>query len=203
MTIACIVLAAGLSERMDGAVKQLLAFGDRTMVGRVVAVAEQTSLDPIIVVTGYEAEAVRASAASGRARFAHNPDYETGNMSSLRTGLDAAGDVAAVMLLPADQPEMDAATIETLAAAWEEWRPFAAVATYGGEIGHPWLLSAEAITEARHLVGAKALWTWLTVQRGDAVLEVEMSRPRPRDVNTPADYHAALRALGLEGEPEG
>lgn len=42
--IGGIVLAAGLSERMEGGPKQLLAFGDRTMVGLVVATVEATSL---------------------------------------------------------------------------------------------------------------------------------------------------------------
>jgi molybdenum cofactor cytidylyltransferase len=149
------------------------------------------------VVTGHQAEEVVATMAPIRARFAHNPDYATGNMSSLLAGLGEIGVVDAAMLLLADQPDMDGETIETLAAAWEEWRPFAAVATYAGEVGHPWVLSAAAITAVGDLTGTKALWKWLTDEHADEVLVVEMPRPRPRDVNTPDDYQAALRSLGL------
>ena len=199
MTIAGIVLAAGLSERMEGGRKQLLAFGDRTMVGHVVATAEATTLDPIVVVTGHRAEEVEAAMSPQRARCARNPDYETGNMSSLRIGLGEVGGADAVMILLADQPEVSAADVETLAAAWEEGRPFAAVATYDGAVGHPWILSAAATAPAAGLTGTKALWRWLTEEHADNVLEVELSRARPRDVNTVDDYHAALRSLGLSG----
>jgi len=199
MTIAGVVLAAGLSERMDSGLKQLLAFGDRTMVGHVVAVVEGTSLDPIVVVTGHRAKEVEFAIALQRARFARNPDYATGNLSSLRVGLAAVGDVDAAMILLADQPELDPDDIETLVTAWEEWRPFAVVATYEGLVGHPWVLSAAAIASAEHLKGRKALWNWLTDTHADEVLEVDLARSRPGDVNTVGDYHAALRALDLGG----
>ena len=199
MTIAGVVLAAGLSERMESGLKQLLAFGDRTMVGHVVAIAEGTSLDPIVVVTGHRAREVEFAITPQRARFARNPDYATGNLSSLRTGLDAVGDVDAAMILLADQPELKPDDIETLVSAWEEWHPFAVVATYEGVVDHPWVLSAAALTSARDLTGRKALWNWLTDTHAHEVLEVDLARPRPHDVNTLDDYHAARRALDPGG----
>lgn len=198
MTIAGIILAAGLSERMEDGPKQLLPFGEQTMLGHVVATAESTQLEPIVVVTGHRAEDIEAAVSPHRARFARNPDYERGNMSSLKTGFSAVARPDAVMILLADQPEVDGSVIETLAAAWRRRTPFAAVATYDGEIGHPWILSAAAITAAAELSGTKALFAWLTDEHADEVLEVEIPRSKPLDVNDPDDYRAALERMGLE-----
>jgi molybdenum cofactor cytidylyltransferase len=200
LTIAGIVLAAGSSERMGGVSKQLLEFGDRSMVGFVVANAEATSLDPIVVVTGHDAEAVEQAAGASRAAFVRNPRHAEGNMTSYLAGVDAVGPCDAVMLLVADQPEVSRDVVETLAAAWERDRPFAAVATYGGVPGHPWVLSAEAIAASRTLRGTKALWRWLSADHAADVLEVEMGTARPGDVNTMADYRAVARRLGLAPE---
>ena len=194
--IGGIVLAAGLSERMEGGPKQLLAFGDRTMVGLVVATVEATSLSPITVVLGYRAGEVETTMAPLRATITYNPRYEEGNMGSLMVGLAAVGDVDAVMLLVADQPEMDVATIETLATVWAKQRPFAAVASHNGNIGHPWVLSREAIAAVEGLSGTKALWRWLTKQHAGGLLEVEMPRDKPIDINTADDYQRAMLAMG-------
>ena len=195
--VAGVVLAAGLSERMQDGTKQLLAFGDMTMTGLVVQTAEASMLDPVVVVIGHEADEVEATMAPQRSRLVRNPDYRTGNMTSFHAGVAAVGDAEAVMLLVADQPEMDIATIDGLASAWLDSRPFAAVAAYEGVVGHPWVLSADAVSAAASLAGTKALWQWLTDLHAEELVSVPMPRGRPRDVNTVQDYHRALRNLGL------
>ena len=196
--VAGLVLAAGLSERMAGAVpKQLLAFGDRTMVGHVVAVAVSTGLDPIVVVTGHAAAEVEATMAPARALFAHNPRYAEGNLSSLRAGLATLGDADAVMLLLADMPGLEREVIEIVAAAWRDQRPFAAVTAYEGVEGHPLVLSSAAVADVSSLAGDKPLWAWLGDPDTEDAIRVEVGRPKPGDVNTIGDYHRELRALGL------
>ncbi len=89
-----IVLGAGSSTRL-GQPKQLLPLGARTVLAHVVAEAEASSLDRVVVVVGGAAsdEAV-ASLPSGRAEVAHNDRYGEGCASSLLAGLDAGGDRA-------------------------------------------------------------------------------------------------------------
>jgi len=58
--IAGVVLAAGLSSRM-GRNKLLFDLGGRSVVHAVVEVALCAGLDPVLVVLGHEADAVRAS----------------------------------------------------------------------------------------------------------------------------------------------
>jgi len=115
-TISGLVLAAGLSRRM-GTNKLLLPFGERTILGQVVAVLQSCPLDEIVVVTGHEHEKVeemlgryRESPSLGGSalnhsdpgrypnsglystplRFVYNPNYATGEMlSSIQAGLAA------------------------------------------------------------------------------------------------------------------
>ena len=200
--LAGIVLAAGLSERMsDAGPKQLLVFGDRTMVGHVVAIIEATTLDPVVVVTGHAAGAVEKAIAPGRARVVRNSDYREGNLTSLRTGLAAVGAVGAgAMVLLGDMPGIDGEVIEVVAAAWRDQRPFAAVTVYHGTAGHPFVLSAAAVDHVATLDGGKPLWSWLADPTTPDVLRVEVRGHKPGDVNTIDDYYRELRALGL-GDP--
>ena len=199
-TIAGVILAGGLSERMESDLpKQLLPFGTTTMLGHVVATAEATSLSPIVVVTGHNSEAVQAAVTPRRARFAYNPDYSDGNLTSLRVGLTAAGECDAVMLLLGDNPEVGSDVIETVGDKWHESAPFAAVASFNGEISHPFVLSRRAVELVQTLSGPKPLWAWLRDEHVDEVLEVPFDRTAPRDVNTMADYEAMLERLGRAG----
>ncbi len=198
-----IVLVAGESERMGGTLKQLLRFGDRTMAATTVACAEASRLDRVIVVTGREADAVTGALRPGRATIVHNADYSQGNVSSLERGLVAAPDAAAVVLLLGDMPGVDPVIIDAMAAEWRRSRPWAAVAIYDdGVPNHPFLLSRDAISEMRKLSGAKVLWRLLVEDPPQPVAEVRFDRPAPVDVDTPEDYIAALRQLGLRPPTE-
>ncbi|MBI2977451.1 MAG: NTP transferase domain-containing protein, partial [Rhodospirillales bacterium] len=61
--IAGIVLAAGQSSRARPKNKLLHAVGGKPMVRRVTETALAAGLDPVVVVTGFEAEKIRAALA--------------------------------------------------------------------------------------------------------------------------------------------
>ena len=61
-----VVLGAGESSRF-GTAKQLLPFGDSTLLGYVVKNANRSTLDRVVVVLGREAPSVRNSFNPGRA----------------------------------------------------------------------------------------------------------------------------------------
>ena len=124
--------------------KQLLPLGETTLLGRVIEVASSTSLDPLVVVTGHEAERIEAVGRSGAGTVRpttpttprRQPDVAASRARRRSRELEAA------MLLLADNPGIEPAVIEELAAAWLELRPFAAAVSYRGEVGHPFVLSA-------------------------------------------------------------
>lgn len=199
--LAGVVLVAGTSERMgEAGPKQLLPFGQRTMAGLTVAGAEASLLDRVVVVTGLAAERVMAGLTRARAIVVHNPRFTDGNVTSLLRGVEAAGDVGAILLLLGDMPGVTPEVINRFVEVWREARPWAAVAVYDDGIpNHPFLLSADAVgaMTRRATLGSKVLWQLLVEAPPRPVAEVRFDRAAPVDVDTPADYQAALRQLGL------
>lgn len=102
--IVGVVLGTGESSRF-GSPKQLLPFGDTTLLGRVVRNANASSLDRVVVVLGRASGEVRASLDFGRAEVAENTAYGTGCASSLLAELRGLHGDKAVWKLVEAYPE--------------------------------------------------------------------------------------------------
>lgn len=192
--IAGIVLAAGLSERMQGSVpKQLLPYGESTLAAVSVRNAEASLLDRVVVVVGHRAEEVAAAVGGGRAEVVENPDYRLGNMTSFRAGAVAALGCDAYVILLADMPRVTTPMIDRVVETWFSARPWAAVARYSDGFAHPLLLSAEAMEQAMEAEGAKGVWRFLDAASSGSVHHVEFDMPMPEDINTPDDYRRVNR----------
>ena len=174
--IAAVVLAAGMSRRMGPTNKLLTSVEGAPMVVRAVDASLSSKADPVIVVTGHEAERVKETL--GRKRkitVVHNPDYAQGLSTSLARGLaavPAACDGALICL--GDMPRVRAAHLDKLIDAFNpvEGRSIC-VPTYRGKRGNPVLFGRRFFAEmasvsgdvgARHLIG----------EHGDQVAEIEM-----------------------------
>lgn len=189
--ITGIVLGAGRSSRF-GSPKQLLPFGETTLLGQVVRNANASSLDGVVVVLGRASEELREVLDFGRARVVDNASYGTGCASSLLAGLDAAGEgCEAIALLLGDQPGVGPAFIDCALHDWREMRPWASVVSYEGGLGHPFVFSREAFEDLRGLHGDKAVWKLIEAYP-ERVRRVEVPAPLPPDVDTPEDYEEAL-----------
>jgi len=186
-----VVLGAGKSSRF-GTPKQLLPFGDTTLLGQAVRNANASALDRVVVVLGRASEELRASVDFGRAEVVENTAYGTGCASSLLAGLDTAGgDCEAIALLLGDQPGVRSEFIDHVVATWRRERPWAAVTSYVGCLGHPFVFAREAFGELRGLHGDKAVWK-LIEAHPERVSRVKIEAPLPPDVDTPEDYGLAL-----------
>jgi molybdenum cofactor cytidylyltransferase len=193
-----IVLGAGASKRL-GRPKQTLPLRDTTLLGYVLRETEASSLARVILVVGGAADEALVAIEPRRAEVVRNDSYGTGCASSLLAGLDAAGDEAeAVMLVLGDMPGVGPALIDEVAGAWEERRPWAAVTSYRGELGHPFVFARAAFPDLRGLHGDKAVWK-LIERHPDRVERIDVDRPLPRDVDTWEDYKAALSAARAAG----
>ena len=190
-SIVGVVLGAGRSSRF-GTPKQLLPFGDTTMLGRVVRNANASELDRVVVVLGRASEELRGSVDFGRAVVVENTAYGTGCASSLLAGMDAAGEECeALMLLLGDQPGVRTEFIDFALSKWRQERPWASVTSYRGELGHPFIFAREAFGDLRGLHGDKAVWKLIEAYP-ERVLRVEIDAALPPDVDTPEDYEIAL-----------
>ena len=189
-TIAGIILAAGSSQRM-GEPKQLLPYRGTTLLNVVIAAAEASQLDHVVVVTGANAEAIEDSISVERAVVVHNPDFELPNMASVVVGAGAI-DADALVTLPADTPGITTWVIDAVIDRWRSEAPWAGVTEYRDRSGHPFLLSRAALSEVASVEGAKVLWRFLGDDDSGRVMRVAIDLPAPPDVNTPGDYEALL-----------
>jgi molybdenum cofactor cytidylyltransferase len=196
--VVAMVLAAGQSRRMGRTNKLLAPVDGRAMVAHAVDAMLASRADPVIVVTGHEAEKVRAALGDRAVVFAHNPDYASGLSSSLAVGLAALPeDAEGVVIGLGDMPRISAVQIDRLIAVFNpiEGRAIC-VPTVRGKRGNPVLFAARFAPEmraiggdvgARHLIG----------EHTEEVIEVELDDDAALlDIDTPE----ALAALVGSGE---
>tara|TARA_R110002074_G_scaffold86852_7_gene191668 strand:- start:830 stop:2446 length:1617 start_codon:yes stop_codon:yes gene_type:complete len=191
--IGAIVLAAGKSSRMGDTNKLTAEVEGRAMVLRAVEAAKASGAAPVIVVTGHEADSVRAElAAHADVQFVHNPDFAEGLSTSLRTGaasLPAGLDAAFVCL--GDMPDISAAHLARLLAAFDpdEGRTIC-VPTVSGKRGNPVLWGAAYFAELQGLKGDTGA-KHLIGEHAEAVCEVPMPDDAAlRDIDTPEELAA-------------
>jgi len=151
--VAGLVLAAGAGRRY-GMPKALVPYEGRLLVERACHLVAAVC-DPVVVVVGAAADAVRSRAELGDAVVVLNPEWDSGMGSSLRTGLAALRSlscglrenhqseggpdlVEAVLVHLVDLPGMTVTALRRVAAAATP--EVLAVASYGGVRGHPVLL---------------------------------------------------------------
>jgi molybdenum cofactor cytidylyltransferase len=175
--VTAVILAAGSSRRM-GQTKQLLPWGDTTVLGQVIRQAQATAVTHILVVSGHEAAAVAAIAQAEGVDTVHNPDYAEGEMlSSLQTAVRALPDsVGAVLVMLADQPLVTPEVIGQILDAYER-QPYGLVApTYEEQRGNPVLIDRRYFADLLALP-AGAAPRHLLRQHADDVLLLPVNSP--------------------------
>ncbi|MDE3000702.1 MAG: nucleotidyltransferase family protein [Gemmatimonadota bacterium] len=194
--ICALVPAAGLSTRM-GSPKQLLPFGEKTVLQTVVDTLLEANLDGILVVLGHRADAVRESLAERPVSFHLNPDYRKGMFSSILCGLSALEKSAdAALIALGDQPNVRAGVVRKVAAAYRNGNKGIVVPVYRGRRGHPALVDlGRYACEIRSLGGEEGLKPVMRGHPGDTE-EVEVEDEGVlRDIDTPEEYRAELDRL--------
>jgi molybdenum cofactor cytidylyltransferase len=135
--ISAILLAAGQSKRM-GELKQLMPFGQSTIVGQAVDNLLNSAVDEVIVVVGYMAEDVTKAIDAKPVKLVINPDYEHGMSTSIIAGLKSVhSKTQGVVLALGDQPLVNSQTINRLIEEFYNHDKGIAVPTYQGRRGHP------------------------------------------------------------------
>jgi molybdenum cofactor cytidylyltransferase len=198
--LSAIVLAAGLSRRMGAENKLLLPLGDTSIVRTTVGAIAARDFLEIVVVTGHEAEKVEAALAGLPVRFARNPRYEDGQMTSVRAGLAAlARPCEGVMVCLADQPALCPDDLALLEREFFARAPVKVlVPTFGGARGNPIVLARESLDEILARDGNFGCRQFVA-KNADVVTTVEMPNDHTVvDVDRPEDY-ARWAPLGAPG----
>jgi len=151
--VPAIVLAAGASTRMGGRAKANLPLGGDTFLTRIVRTFLDAGVDDVVIVLGYDAEAVAATfLASGlAARLIVNGDYATGQLSSVHAGLRAIDrpGVSATLLTLVDVPLVTAGTVRAVVDRYRATGAAIVRPTSGERHGHPVLIDRRLFEELR------------------------------------------------------
>ncbi len=173
--VVAILLAAGQSTRMGASNKLLVAVDGRPMVLHALDAMLGSRVDEVILVTGHEADLVRAALGDRSPRVVHNPDYALGLSTSLKAALSALpAEISGVLIGLGDMPRITTGDIDRLIAAFDpdEGRSIC-VPTVKGKRGNPVLFSTAFVDDmltiegdvgAKHLIGLHA----------EQVVEIEM-----------------------------
>jgi molybdenum cofactor cytidylyltransferase len=194
---AAIVLAAGAGVRMEGHVKQLLPWRGKTLIENAIDLAMQSHAHETVVVLGAHADEIQPIVAKTGARSVVNPDWASGQATSIRAGLRAlAPEIAAAVFVNADQPFLTHAVVDALIQRYRETDAPIIASVFAGVRGSPVLFDRAhfaGLDMLRGEQGGRALLTkypvaW--VEFDDARLGV--------DVDTWDEYeHVVTSALAL------
>ncbi len=184
-----LVLAAGGSKRL-GAPKQLLPYKGRTLLDHVLDTARACDFDQLVCVIGGSAQEIRGRVDLRNAEVVVPDHFGEGCSSSIAAALSAVDprtDVLVLML--GDQPGVTAEIVSALLAGRAD-APLAACAYENGR-GHPLAFAKTTFDELKALHGDKGVWKLLD-RAGNAVVDVPVAGPIPRDIDTQEDYRAIL-----------
>ena len=191
--ITGLVLAAGRSERM-GTPKQLLPFGNLTLIEQVIRTLTRSRLGKdVVVVLGHRAMDIVKRISGLPVRLAYNPDPEGDMISSIRCGLAFIDPGQAFLIALGDQPLVTTGIVDRLIAEYERRPEGMVLPMHDGKRGHPMILSPayrEEILFESLQGGLKALRD----RHADSVRPVPVDTDAVLiDLDYWSDYEEALR----------
>jgi molybdenum cofactor cytidylyltransferase len=190
-----IIPAAGMSRRMVRP-KQLLPFGDSTMIGTVTRTLLEADLVGVVVVTRTELVEESDLPNDPRIIVAINDDPNSEMIDSIRiglatlagegAGLDPPRDADGVLVLPADMPTLTVDHCRVCVSAFRHDPSRIVIAACEGKRGHPILFPFSLRTSVDRLEGGLRSLVELHPEK---VHLVEIGDPGvTRDIDTPDDY---------------
>jgi molybdenum cofactor cytidylyltransferase len=189
MRVGAVITAAGMSSRM-GEFKPMLRIGSITIIKRIIMTFKQSGVDPIVVITGNQAETLEHHLAKDDVVCLRNPDYaDTQMLESVKIGLRYTQDLCdRVLFTPVDVPLFMSSTVEALKATKEA----IAIPTCAGIDGHPIILNSEAVSRIVAFEGEGGLKGAMAAS-GLNVLRIPVNdRGILFDADTPGDYSQLL-----------
>ena len=160
---AGIILAAGSSSRMGTINKLLLNWDGEPFIRKIVRTALLSGLDPVIIVTGWQAEAVQAAAGDLKFRIVNNEQWQAGQSTSVRKGIEAVpANCGAAIFLLGDQPQVTPTVLTALTEQHYLSQSAIIAPLVDGMRANPVLFDRETfhdLTQLRGDVGGRAIFS--------------------------------------------
>jgi len=205
--ISGIILAAGESRRM-GELKQLLPFGNSTIIETVIDNFSSAKLDELIVVLGHESEKITEQINHKPIRIVYNADYKQGMLSSVKCGLRAAIESAnrsitpnqkdAVLVALVDQPFLKTDLIDQVITEFLRRDKGIVLPSYNYRRGHPVIIDLKYKDDILNLEGEEAGLRDVIRAHPEDIFYVEVDTDAVvRDIDYREDY---LRELSTSSK---
>lgn len=178
--LSAIILAAGSSQRMGNKNKLLLPFRNTTVLETTITNIRESGIDELIVITGNEAEEVRAIVKQLPVTVIYNPDHKKGMTTSIQQGVQhAKGD--GYMICLADMVLITPGEYRLLRNSFEEKLKLnpacICLPVYDHKKGNPVIFSSryrDAILQHPEMEGCKSI--------------VQSNRENCYSIDMPADH---------------
>jgi molybdenum cofactor cytidylyltransferase len=182
-----VILAAGLSRRMDGPNKLLQPWRGRPLIAHACATAASLNLRDCVVVTGRDALDIANLATAVGVRTVHNPAFADGLGSSIAAGASAISTgLLGIFIVLGDMPLIDREDYAGLAAAFAYGRII--IPEYQGMRGHPVLFCASFRGKLQNLSGDEGARSIVNAHK-TAVLDLALLNPGVlADFDKPQDF---------------
>lgn len=151
--IPIIIPAAGFAQRHPG--KLLTDVRGRPALARTVEIVLEAGHRPMVVL-GHHADQLQLMLEEqfhGAIPTLLNSRYPEGMAFSIRTGLQALGDVPCFAVHLGDKPFVESETVRVLAAEFLERRPRILLPLHEGRVGHPVFFEGALKGELMHTEG--------------------------------------------------
>jgi CTP:molybdopterin cytidylyltransferase MocA len=177
-----------------GTPKQLLPFGDRTILERAVDTLLAAGVGEVIVVLGHLADRVHSVLGDRPVQTVVNERYREGMLSSVKCGVRTTRpehDAALVAL--GDQPHIDSNVVMDIIQHYRTGHAGIVIPRYGPKKGHPIIINLrkyrETILNLPEDVGLNALMQ----EHADDVRLLDIATEDiVRDIDVPEDYAREL-----------
>jgi molybdenum cofactor cytidylyltransferase len=117
--LGLVIIAAGNSSRL-GKAKQLVQYGEQTLLGRTIEQAEQLA-EHCICVLGFDAEKMQRAITAKKTKLVINTQWAVGMGTSIACGIQQLpANCAAVLILLCDQWAIELADLKTLKSTWQK-----------------------------------------------------------------------------------
>jgi len=181
--------------------KLLMPWAGTVVIGSVVDALEAGGVGTVVIVTARWNSGLEEWARDRGHRTTVNPAPERGMLSSVWEGVLALGGAEQIsdrgeslLVCPGDLPGVDSATVEALVELVAS-RAAIAVPVHEGRRGHPLAISAPLVVEIPGLDPGVGL-RQLVDRHRDHLVELAVGHSGVvRDLDTPADYAAAVKEI--------
>ncbi|MBW4558958.1 MAG: nucleotidyltransferase family protein [Trichormus sp. ATA11-4-KO1] len=196
--VGLIILAAGASTRM-GTPKQLLKYGQQSLIYHVVEVAIASVCHPVIVVIGADAERIKQEIEPLQVHTVENPLWVEGMSTSIRVGMETLNainpEAEAVVLMLCDQPLVFPQLINQLVEIHQTTLKLIVASEYADILGVPALFNRVLFSKLITLSGMSGA-RQIIKKYAQEVIGI----PFPAgliDLDTPKDYEQFLGLSNL------